>query len=155
MELLVTRCHFLNKIMSYGISTCYLGQEFGIVGIHILDNGFPIWLVVYDRCSNVSLQGQGHCKGGSLGLCGIMCIELFDFNFSFILIRIIEDDDFHWAFERSWVLEVNEETSFADFVLGFLSCLSQWCFKFCEFFRLNSLSSFFSNLVCSTWCFNF
>lgn len=84
-----------------------------------------------------------------------MCVKLLDLDLVLILVGVVKDNYLHNAFKLGRILEINQDSSLAKFVLRLLPGFSQLLLEFDKVFGLNSLSTFLSNFVCSSWSFDF
>lgn len=113
MELLIAWGHFLDEVVTYGVTAGDLRGGLGSVGVEVLDDGLLAGLVVDDGGADLRLKGHGHRHGSGLGLLLVFGVEPLALDQVLILIWSVHDDHSHGIFEVLWVLELNEETALA------------------------------------------
>jgi hypothetical protein len=85
----------------------------------------------------------------------VLGIKSFTLDGLLVQLGVVENYNTHAVLEVLGVLESNDCTFPADFVLGLLPSILKSLFKLVIFFfGWNNFCTFFSNLVCSTWSFD-
>lgn len=108
-------------------------------------------MIVDNSCTVVPLEAQGHGEGGRLGLCGIVRVEVLNFDLLLVFIGIVEDNDLHGLLERLWVFEIYLEATLTEFILWSLASLVKLTVKSRVLGRWRSLSTLFCNFVSCSW----
>lgn len=154
----VAGCHFLNEVVPDRVARGNLRHELGVVRVEVLNDGLLARLVIDDGGTDLGLKGHGHRHGCSLGLLGVLRVELLLLDG--LLVQgtsgVIENDDMHCVLKFGRVLERNLEATLAELVLG----LNARSLKFlCQFLILtlgrDHLGTLLGDLVGRTGGFDF